>query len=231
VWQCIQHDRFRERFESQPPPKAYSDVHKFEQWLCKKIRQRIAGSKPTEAQLWSHLMSGMRQEWRRRGEGLPECGWRGWHFAECGFVELECAARGAFSAGWGPGEIRPLFCVRAWVCVCVGVFRGFPPSQHGGPFPAFAVLCFGTGSDRLCEDIFFAPPPACPSHPRRPRRVLQLSGPRVRAQVRGEGVCVCLCVSVGVCVGVSVRVFAVCVLSVCVRMSVSAFLVCVCEPL
>ncbi len=101
VWQYIQHDRFRERFESQPPPKAYSDVHKFEQWLFKKIRQRIAGSKPTEAQLWSHLMSALRQAWGRRGQGLPECGWRGWHFAESDFVELERAARGAFSAGWG----------------------------------------------------------------------------------------------------------------------------------
>ena len=99
IWEYIQ--QFHQRHSSQPPPKSFTNEHEFELWVFKKMRRRIVGKTPTEEELWSSIWSILRQYWAPRRVGFPECGWRGWYFSEHDFLSMECAARCAFSEGFG----------------------------------------------------------------------------------------------------------------------------------
>ncbi len=62
---------------------------------------------PEEDECWTYVMSALQQAWVPRGQGLPECGWKGWHFSEAEFAELERVTRGAFSVGWAVASYLP----------------------------------------------------------------------------------------------------------------------------
>lgn len=99
IWEYIQH--FHHRHSSQPPPKSFTNEHEFQLWVFHKIRRRIGGKLPTEEELWCSMWAILRRYWAQRRVGFPECGWRGWYFSEHDFLLMECAARCAFSQGFG----------------------------------------------------------------------------------------------------------------------------------
>jgi hypothetical protein len=104
VWHYIQQQPFCDRFSAQPPPKAYSEIGEFQQWLFKKMKtelQSVGTHYLTDNAYWTHIMKILRQGWESSDGRGPQCNWPGWFFKEEEFTQLQFVLRHAFSAGFG----------------------------------------------------------------------------------------------------------------------------------